>query len=190
MRTIIFDIETQNTFAQVGKNDASLLDISIVVIYDSETNKYHSFWHDELDGLWSILEQADLLVGYNSIHFDLPLLNKYYLGNLEHIAHLDILVEVQKSFGRRVKLDQIAAGTLGTKKSGHGLDAVKWWRRGELDKIKKYCINDVIITKKIYDYALEKGHLIIKTGPEKFVVEINTSDWGKKDNTTMTQSLF
>lgn len=190
MRTVVFDIETQNSFAQAGKDGLLGLDISIVVIWDSETGKYLPFWHDELDKLWPILESTDLIVGYNSRYFDLPLLNKYYLGDLEHIQHLDLMLEVQKSFGKRVKLDQIAAGTLGTKKSGHGLDAVKWWRTGEHDKIKKYCIDDVKITKRIYDHMLKNGEIKIKEGPEKHSVKMDTRAWGTKTDAAMTQSLF
>jgi hypothetical protein len=89
-----------------------------------------------------------------------------------------------------VKLDQIAAGTLGTKKSGHGLDAVRWWRQGELDKIKKYCVDDVKITKRIYDHALKHGELKIKTGTDKSTVKIDTSGWHKEMDAAITQSLF
>ena len=91
MRKIVFDIETKNTFNEVGSNDATALDISIVCIYDSLDNKYYSFLEEELDNLWSIIEQADMLIGYNSDHFDIPLLNKYYQGDLTQIKSLDIL---------------------------------------------------------------------------------------------------
>ena len=140
MRKITFDIETKNTFNEVGSSDASALDISIVCIHDSLDNKYYSFWEEELNKLWPIIEQADMLIGYNSDHFDIPLLNKYYQGNLTQIKSLDILKEIQKVLGKRIRLDQVAEATLGEKKSGHGLQAVTWWKRGEIEKIRKYCI--------------------------------------------------
>ena len=55
MRKIVFDIETKNFFYDVGKRDASLLDLSIVCIYDSETNEYGSFLEEELPNLWPII---------------------------------------------------------------------------------------------------------------------------------------
>ena len=58
---------------------------------------------------------------------------KYILENYDRI-----LKEIKNSFGRRMKLDQIAEATLGTKKSGHGLEAVEWWKKGEKEKVKKY----------------------------------------------------
>ncbi len=179
MRKIIFDIETRNTFQDVGKNDPSLLDISIVCAYDSETDKYYSFLQEELKNLWPMLEKADMLIGYNSDHFDIPLLNKYYSGDLTKIKSLDILKEIKDSFGRRLKLDQIAEGTLGKNKSGHGLEAIVWWKSGEIDKIRKYCLDDVKITKEVYEYALKNGKLMFKDGTNLIEIKLDTKNWEK-----------
>src|SRR6185312_13347520 len=111
------DIDTRNVFADVGKNDPSLLDIALVAIHDSETNEYSTYLVEDLPKLWPIIERADMLIGFNSDHFDIPLLNKYYPGDLTKIKSLDILKEIQKSYGRRMKLDQLAEGTLGDRKS-------------------------------------------------------------------------
>ena len=86
-------------------------------------------------------------------------MNKYYPGDLTQIKSIDILVSVRESLGRRIKLDSIAKATLGTKKSGSGLDAVKWWQEGKIEKVRKYCLDDVKITKDIYEYALKNEHL-------------------------------
>lgn len=190
MRYIVFDIETKNTFAQVSSSDAAALDISLLAIYDSQTQEYSSYLEDELDKLWPIIEASDMLIGYNSDHFDIPLLDKYYLGDLTHIKSLDLLVEIKNGLGRRIKLDQVAEATLGSKKSGHGLDAVKWWRQGEIEKIRKYCIDDVRITKEIYDYALEHGSLKYKDAGKKQEFKVDTSKWGEIGDDVMTQSLF
>ncbi|MCK5027421.1 MAG: ribonuclease H-like domain-containing protein, partial [Candidatus Pacebacteria bacterium] len=147
MKNIVFDIETQNTFQEVGSNNVTDLDISVVCIYDFETDEYSSFMINDLNDLWPILEKANMLIGYNSDHFDIPLLNKYYQGDLSHIKSLDILKEIKESAGKRVRLDQIAEATIGENKSGHGLQAVTWWKQGEVDKIIKYCLDDVRITK-------------------------------------------
>ena len=136
MRKIIFDCETSNIFTDVGSSDAADLDLSVVCIYDSETDKYSSFFQEELKDLWPIFEKADILIGYNSDHFDIPLLNKYYSGDLTKIKSLDLLKEIKGSLGRRLKLDTIAEATLGTNKSGNGLEAVTWWKQGEKEKVK------------------------------------------------------
>lgn len=192
MKKITFDIETQNTFEDVGSNDPKDLDISLVCIHDSETDSYDTFMYDDLDRLWPILEKADMLIGYNSDHFDIPLLNKYCPNDLTRIKSLDILKEIKDSTGRRFKLDSIAEATLGINKSGHGLDAIKWWNSGEIDKIKKYCLDDVKITKEVYEYALKNKKLKYKDRITHEILDINlnTDDWEKIRDIGITNSLF
>lgn len=190
MRKIIFDIETRNIFDDVGRADASLLDISVVGIYDSLTDKYDCFEVVELPKLWPILENADILIGFNSLNFDLPLLNKYYSGDLRQIRQLDILQEVKNSLGRRVGLGKIAEGTLDIPKSADGLEAVRWWKNGEIEKIKRYCTDDVRITKEIYEYALKNKKLKFKEDGKVFEFPINTDKWEEKQEKAITSTLF
>ena len=105
---------------------------------------------------------------------------------------MDILKEIKNSLGKRIKLDTVAEATLGTNKSGEGLDAVKWWNNGEIEKIKKYCLDDVRITKEIYEYALKHGKLKYKDRITSEIKEIklDTSNWEEREKNTSTQSLF
>jgi DEAD/DEAH box helicase domain-containing protein len=118
-----------------------------------------------------------MLVGYNSDHFDIPLLNKYYPGDLTKLKSLDLLVEIKGALGRRLRLDTIAEATLGAKKSGHGLQAVEWWRDGKGDLVRTYCEDDVRLTKELYDYALKNGKLKYKDFGETRTIKLDTSSW-------------
>jgi hypothetical protein len=189
MRKIVFDIETKNIFQDVGKNDPTLLDLSLVGVYDSETNKYTSYLEDELNQLWPIIEKADVLIGYNSDHFDIPLLNKYYPGDLTKIKSIDLLKEIQKSIGRRMRLDHVAEGTLNVNKSGHGLQAITWWKQGEIEKIRQYCLDDVKITKKLYEYALKNNKLKYKDAGRKIDIPIDTKGWEEVSESSLTHTL-
>lgn len=184
MRKIVFDIETSNIFQEVGGNDPTLLSISVVGVYDSESGLYNTYLVEDFPKLWPIFESADMLVTFNGDHFDIPLLNKYYEGDLFKIKSLDLLKEMQKSAGRRMKLDQIAEGTFGIHKSGNGMDAVKWWREGKVDLVKKYCLDDVRITKDLYEYALKNQELIFKEGPNLNKIKLDTSTWESLPNPT------
>lgn len=177
MRKVVFDIETSNIFQEVGSNNPADLSISVVGIYQYESDTYRAFLEEEFAELWKIIENSDMLITFNGDHFDIPLLNKYYPGDLLKLKSLDILKEMQKATGRRMKLDQIAEGTLGINKSGHGLDAIRWWRDGEVEKVKKYCLDDVRITKDVYEYALKNSKLIFKEGPNMNEVKLDTKDW-------------
>lgn len=189
MRYVVFDLETQNIFSDVGSGDPSSLDISVACFYDSETDKYTALSVDELSEAWPIIEHADALVGYNSNHFDVPLLNKYYPGDLLQIKSIDILESIRESLGRRLRLDSVAQATIGAKKTADGLQAVRWWREGKVDEIKKYCIQDVKVTKKVFDYALENGHVKFKDGARKREIPLDTSSWLTKEDNGMTHAL-
>lgn len=190
MRKIVFDIETRNIFQDVGTNNPADLDISVVGIHDSLTDTYSSYLVEEFPKLWPIIEQTDILIGFNSDHFDIPILDKYYPGDLTKIKSVDLLKEIRAVAGRRMKLDQVAEGTLGVNKSGHGLDAIVWWKQGEIEKIKKYCLDDVKITKDLYGFALKNNKLIYKEGPHLFEVKLDTSLWETLgDSGTMNHTL-
>lgn len=189
MRKIVFDIETKNMYRASGKLDPVKLDLSMVCIYDSETDSYGSYVEEELPTLWPILEKADMLIGYNSDHFDVPLLNKYYPGDLTRIKSLDLLGEIKRSFGKRLKLDSVAEATLGRGKSGHGLEAIEWWQQGEIEKIRKYCLDDVRITKELYEYALKNGSVKYKNFGSVGEIKLDTSTWGEQEKSSMTHTL-
>ena len=189
MKKIVFDIETSNTFSDVGSSNPADLDMAVVAIHDSETSDFSTYEISELQTLWPIIEKADILIGFNSDHFDIPLLNKYYSGDLSKIRSLDILSEVKKSIGRRIKLDNIAKATLGRGKIGDGLEAIVWWRNGEKDKVKEYCIDDVRLTKEIYDYALRNNMLKYNDGNNIVNIKLDTGAWEKKNDSTMTHTL-
>lgn len=189
MRKIVFDLETKNVFHDVGTNDPAKLDLSVAGVYDSETDTYRAYEEHELPQLWPILEHADMLIGFNSEHFDIPLLNKYYPGDLTKIKSIDLMRAVKDALGRRIKLDTIAEATLGKKKIGHGLEAVGWWQNGEVEKVKEYCLEDVKITKEIYEYALAHGEIKYLDGGKIVSLNISTKGWEETGDHALTQVL-
>lgn len=189
MRTVVFDIETANWLSDIGSSDPADLTIAVVGIHDSETDTYSCFLEHELPELWKILERTDMLVGYNSDHFDIPLLNKYYPGNLKSIRSLDIMQEVQKSLGRRLKLNTLAEATLGEKKTADGAQSLKWWKKGEVEKVKHYCQKDVELTKRIFDHALQKGSLKYRDFGGVKEIKLDISKWLVGDAKPMTFSM-
>lgn len=189
MRVVTFDIETANWMSDTGTGNPADLTIALVGVHDSETDTYSSYLENELYGLWPILERTDVLVGYNSDHFDIPLLNKYYPGDLTRIKSLDIMKEVQAIVGRRLKLDALAEATLGENKSASGAQSIQWWRAGEVEKVRAYCLKDVEITRKLFDVALEKGALKYKELGKNREVKLDTKNWLSSSGGAMTFTL-
>ena len=189
MNYIVFDLETQNIFQEVGSNEPADLDISVATLYDSSTDKYTTATIDNLEILWPIIETTDALVGYNSNHFDIPLLNKYYPGDLTEIKSIDLLEAIRESLGRRLRLDSVAEATIGAKKSADGLAAVRWWRAGEVEKVKKYCEQDVKVTKEVFEYALKNSRVFYLDSGQKKEIPLSTTNWSQSDNSALTHSL-
>jgi DEAD/DEAH box helicase domain-containing protein len=189
MRYVVFDLETQNSFTEAGSNNPADLAISVGCAYDSETDAYTVVTVDELSKLWPVIEGAELLVGYNSNHFDIPLLNKYYPGDLTHIKSVDLLEDIRLSLGKRLRLDSVAEATIGAKKSANGMQALRWWQEGKIDEIKKYCQQDVRVTKEVFEYALENHKVFYRDGKTKREIPIDTSDWIPHADHKMTHSL-
>ena len=190
MRAITFDIESISDSLVRGHVDVSEQELTVVGIHDSDTNEYSSYLRSELHKLWPILERADMLIGFNSNTFDIPLLNRYYPGDLSRLYSLDLLAEVYKVLGRRIRLQSLAEATLGRGKSGDGLKAGEWWKEGKFDKVREYCIEDVRLTRELYDYALKKGILKYKDLRDIRDIKLNTSLWVPgATSPTMTHAL-
>jgi DEAD/DEAH box helicase domain-containing protein len=151
---IVLDIETQNTFQDVGAYKASLLKISVVGVYFYETDTWESFLEADLPKLWPRLERSSRIIGYNLFGFDYPCMQTYYTGNIMSLPTIDLLLEIEKRLGFRIKLDTVAQATLGMGKSGDGLQAVRFWKEGRIDELKDYCLQDVRVTRDIYEKAL------------------------------------
>lgn len=189
MAPLIFDIETKNTFFDIGENDPSKLDISIVGIYDYESDTLKAFQEHEFKDMWKYFEKADALVGYNSDHFDIPLLNKYYPGDLTKIKSIDLMKTIQNSLGRRIKLQDVASATLNKSKSGQGLDAIKWWKEGKIDKIIEYCLQDVKVTKELFDFMKSEKRVLIPDGKENIELKIDVSEWSNNEVAKLTHAM-
>ena len=189
MKGLVFDIETADVFDSVKRNPEDL-ELAVIAVYSYPDAAYTAYTKEELSGLWDVMRNIDTLIGFNSNHFDIPILNKYAPTDIKkEYASIDLLESVRQSLGRRVRLDWIAEGTLGTKKSGDGLQSVEWWKQGEVEKVKQYCIDDVRITKQLFDYALEKDELKYNDLGSVHTIPIDTSNWEKEvtpeDSTVM-----
>lgn len=161
MRYVFLDLETKRIFDDVGGYFPEKLGVSFAGICIREGAKgageMRGFFEDELKELFPILEQADVVIGFNSDGFDLPALVPYYSGDIATIPSLDILSRIKASAGHRIGLDAVAKATLGVGKSGDGLDAIRYFQTGNRKALSEYCLQDVTVTRDVFDYGATKG---------------------------------
>ena len=174
---IVLDLETQKSFDEVGGRDKNhLLKVSVVGVYSYQKDQFLCFAEDQMYRLQELLASADQIIGFNIKNFDYQVLQPYLSFNLNEIPTLDILQEVEKIIGHRVKLDNLAQMTLGTGKSGDGLEALKLYKQGRMDDLKKYCLDDVRITRDLYDYVSKYRKLLFKDYFETKEIQIHFNE--------------
>jgi DEAD/DEAH box helicase domain-containing protein len=161
---VFFDIETKRIFDDIEGNDPADLGISIISVYvrEGQEGKMYSFWEENFTEMWRLFANADRIIGFNSLHFDVPAMAPLAPYDFKKLNHFDIMDPVKNVLGFRVGLGVIAQQTLGHNKIDHGLNAVKYWAEHtheSLQKLKKYCEADVQVTKEVYDFGMKNKYL-------------------------------
>lgn len=171
---VVLDLETKHTFREY--DDPKKLGVSVAAVYDYRDQQGKVFVEKELTNLFSVLEHASYIVGFNINSFDLPVLQGYYPGNIEHFTTFDIMDEIKLKLGRRLALNDLISATLGKKKSGHGLMAIDYYKEGKWDELKKYCLDDALLTKELFEHGVKQGEILYLHDKGKGSIKV---DWKK-----------
>lgn len=165
MNYVFFDLESQNLFDDVGgRGNIDKLKVACGVTYSTEKNDFTVYWEKDVPALIAELKSATKVVGFNLLGFDYLVLKPYSPETrFASIPTLDMLLELQKTLGFRIGLDSIASATLGTTKAADGVKSVEWFRNGELDKVVEYCKADVDITRRVFEFGRDNGHIFYKS---------------------------
>ena len=160
-KVVFFDLETQRTFDEVGgRHNLGKLGLAAAVTYDSSSGEYQAYTEDQARELVEELSRAELVVGFNLLSFDYQVLQPYTDVPLQALPTVDMLRDVHQALGFRLPLQALAEATLGVDKSADGLQSVRWFRAGEMEKVIDYCRKDVEITVKLYEYGRQRGHVL------------------------------
>ena len=137
---VVFDLETQNSFDEVGGyRNTRALKMSVGVTWNSAEQAFHRYAEQDVPALVQELKSAVLVVGFNVLNFDYEVLAAYTGEPLRALPTVDMLDHIYRKLGFRVKLDDLIRASLNVQKSGDGLDAIRWWRAGQLDRLFDYC---------------------------------------------------
>ena len=160
MSIIVFDVETQRSFDEVGgRQNIRKLGLSAAVTYSTGDGAYRHYTEETVADLIAELRAAELVVGFNVLSFDYEVLRAYTDDPLDDIGTVDMLDHIHKRLGFRVSLDNLASTTLKTSKSADGLQAVRWYKQGRMKEILEYCQQDVEVTRRLYEYGKQYKHL-------------------------------
>jgi DEAD/DEAH box helicase domain-containing protein len=163
-RTILFDIETLRSAAEVGGwNKAHRMGVAIGVICHLEEGRFEIFPETGVRALVDALRAATLVIGFNIRRFDYHVLSGYTGEDFSRLLPtLDLLEDLHSRLGFRVGMGHLAQETLGTAKSADGLQSLEWVRQGRLDLVEAYCRKDVEILRDLYLHGRREGFLFYR----------------------------
>lgn len=164
---VIFDLETQKLFSDIGSSDPADLGVSIVSVYRrildqslrEVSGQMHSFWKNDIPQMWDLFAGVNRVIGFNSKRFDIPALRPLAPPYFSRLPHFDILEKIRDQLGHNLSLNTLARDTLGQTKTDHGTNAVIYWQSGDpesLVKLRSYCEADVFLTRNLYDHLLHQ----------------------------------
>lgn len=191
MNKIVLDLETQKEFAEVGGRSAhGKLRVSVCGIYSYILDQYLCFDESNLTKLGEMLQEADLVIGYNIKQFDFAVLAPYFNFSMDTVPALDLLEEIEKVLGHRIRLEAVAQATLGVGKEGTGLGAIGLWKSGRLEELKSYCLSDVKLTRELYEYGQKNRKLLFQDFFETREIAVNFPEPAPRVSVIVQSSLF
>lgn len=188
MDTLVFDIETKNFFTdpEVGWNNFEALKISVVGVYSYAQDKYLVFDENEIEGLGELFRGAQRIIGFSMNRYDVPVLQAHFLAlpatrdiDLWKMERADLLDEIEMNTGKRISLSRLAEVNLGEAKKSSGAEAITMYKEGRMDDLKKYCLEDVRITRELYDMYRKQGYLMV---PDRDTGELSRVGYSLNDS--------
>jgi DEAD/DEAH box helicase domain-containing protein len=160
---LVLDLETQRSADEVGGwGNAGKMGLALAVVWDSARDEYRTYFEADVDRLLLDLALADRVVGFNIERFDLVVLGAYTERDLSRIRTLDLLSEIHARLGFRLSLAHLAEVNFGESKSADGLQSLRWWKEGRLDRIEEYCRKDVEMTRRLWELGRDRGYLLYR----------------------------
>ena len=162
-RVIYFGIKTQRSAAEVGGwSNVDQMGLKDALTYDTTTQKYHNYTKSQITNLIEKLQTADLIVGFNQLHFDYKILSFYTDTDLDALPTFDMLSKIEGTLNFRVSRDNLAQNTLGVSKYSKG--------RTTLGK-------RIDTTKKLFAHGCKEGYLSYHNNRLGIKEVCDTSNW-------------
>jgi DNA polymerase I-like protein with 3'-5' exonuclease and polymerase domains len=180
-RLLIFDIETD------GLDLDEITTIYTLSIWDSKNNSYHSYDLEDVEEGIKYLHEARIIGGHNIIGYDIDVIKKFYPW-FTYDKAIDTLVWARLIYTNLMNDDAPLVQSKKLPKELRGRHSLKAWgyRLGLLkgdfgentdwsefsQEMSDYCLQDVKVTKVLYDHLASKKINKEAVGLEHRVAEI------------------
>lgn len=161
-----------------GWHDHTNMDIACICAYDYETNRYRVFTNT-LEFLGLVWDSNRTLIGFNNINFD----NKVIRADSHHVIDssicYDILQKIWAALGHGPEfnhethagygLDACCKANFGLGKTDWGGNAPVLWQQGRYGEVIDYCLEDVRLTKMLFEKIDNDKYIINPKDPDKVI---------------------
>jgi RNase_H superfamily len=155
MNYVTFDIETYSP-GELKKIDTNEFRVSVIGAYCSWLDKYLVFLEDDVTAFLNILKECDLVVGYNHLWFDLPVLQKYANFDLKQLPTFDIMTEMESQIGYKLKLNDLCKANFDDDIKTDSYETYsKYYKESKWLELIDYCMNDVRLTEGLFQKVLD-----------------------------------
>ncbi len=187
MHIVTFDLETRELAQDLEQGWKALLEgkggISALIGWSSLHARPYIFDDSSLEGAASLLEDADVVLSFNGVNFDLPIIEALYGRKLTIKGHLDLhqlireALEGREGPKRGYSLQECATRTLGKGKSGNGKHAPDLSDQGRWAELFQYCLDDVILTRELFQFTQQHGGIVGVNGD---ILPLTLPEWFQK----------
>ena len=164
MNYITFDIETYSP-SELNHIDTKEFRVSVCGAFISWLNDgkgvYIAFLEENIKDFIELLKHCDLVIGYNHLWFDLPVLQKYADFNLLQLPCYDIMVKVEEKIGFKLKLNDLCKANFEEDIKTDTYSVYRHYhKQGKWLELIDYCMNDVRLTEQLFRQILDTKALV------------------------------
>lgn len=171
MKVLVFDLEIRNNPAEVGWRNFAEQGISYGCAWLSWVDEFRLYGEETTGDLIRDMGEANLIVGFNILDFDMPLLKATHervhseidpeaWGKL-YTKTYDILDDIREALGTKFakgwRLDDVAKACLPCQKNGDGALAPQLWKDGRHAELCTYVLQDVKVERELWRHVLNTG---------------------------------
>ena len=178
---IILDIETRAGFRK--KSDVFEFGMSVGGTYSYKQRKYTFYYEDDLKDLITVIDNADIVVGYNLYRYDYCVLAGLCTNrsNIFRLPTFDMLQQIFTMTGQRLTLTNIYKQTYGlsTNKKKDKVKAIDLYEQERYQELENYLKHDLWITQQVFNAACKMGNLKYYDPKKQCTRDIDTSHWAE-----------
>jgi DNA polymerase elongation subunit (family B) len=194
MNYITFDIETYSP-SDLNHIDVKEFRCSVCGAFISWLNdgqgQYIAFLEDNIKEFLELLKHADLIIGYNHIWFDLPVLQKYADFDLLKLPCYDIMLKVEQKIGSKLRLNDLCKANFDGDLKTDSYSVYRHYHKdGKWLELIDYCMNDVRLTEQLFQQILTTKKLTYYDLHIQKEILLDEVEFGKVEIQEGAESIF